>query len=96
MSIADLETLYDAAVAADAAADYATAAQKARAILLRLVTTPNVTRSLGAGSQALTFPGGETVEAFLNRVQRLSKAASVASGGPFAQSKVTYARATDG
>ena len=96
MSIANLETLYAAAIAADESEDYATAAQKARAILVRLGTTPNVTRGLGNGSQALTFPGGETIEAFLNRVSRLAKSASVASSGPFGISKVTYARPSDG
>ena len=96
MSIAELNSLYASAVAADLAADYAGAARYARAILLRLGTTPNPTRSLGSGSQGLTFPGADAIQAFLTRVERLQKAATVATGGPFRVSKVTYARATDG
>lgn len=95
-AVADLDTLYDAAIAADASADYGTAARHARAILLRLATIPNAQRSFGGGSQGLTFPGGESVQAFLDRVEKLARGAAVAAGGPFKCSKVTYARPTDG
>ncbi len=95
-AIADLNTLYASAIAADEAGDYATAARHARAILARLATTPDIARGGRGDGQELSFPSADAIKAFLSEVKGKLKAASVASGGPFAQSKVTYARPTAG
>jgi hypothetical protein len=94
MSIAALNALYATASAALDAEDYSaaiTAAVKAQALL---GTTPNLTRSLGSGSQGITWNDGASIERFIANCRKLQKAAAVASGGPFRSSKITYQRAT--
>jgi hypothetical protein len=99
MSIAQLNTHRTAAIAALASGDYATAIQNAEAMLL-LITAPDVEQGLGSGggNRSIEMPGGESIEAFITRMERRqNKAASSAggsSGGVFAQSKVTRARPT--
>lgn len=93
MSIAQLDTLYTAAVAAIDAADWDTAIAKLMAVQARLATTPNLTRSLaGGGSQGLTWNPGQISELIAN-CRRQKAAARHASVGPFQTTKITYARA---
>lgn len=93
MSIAALNSLYTSAVAAFDAGDYTAAIAAAMKAQVLLGTTPNLTRSLGSGSQAISWNDGASVERFIQNCQRLAKAAAVQSGGPFRSSKVVYARA---
>ena len=93
MGVIDEITAYrQAAIAACAAGDYPAAERNAYALLL-CMASPNVSRSLGSGSQSITFPGGESIQAFIARMSTLAKATAVQSGGPFRSSKVVYARA---
>lgn len=96
MSIAQFTTLYNTAVAAVASGDYSSAIAAATKAQLLLGTTPNLARSLGSGNQSITWNSGEVIDKFIANCRRLEKAASAASSGPFQQSKITYARATDG
>lgn len=96
MSIAALNSLYTSAVAAFDAGDYTAAIAAAMKAQMLLGTTPNLTRSLGAGSQAISWNDGASIERFIQNCQRLAKAAAVQSGGPFRSSKVVYARAGRG
>lgn len=96
MSIAALNSLYTSAVAAFDAGDYTAAIAAAVKAQMLLGTTPNLTRSLGSGSQAISWNDGASIERFIQNCQRLAKAAAVQSGGPFRTSKVVYARAGRG
>lgn len=93
--IDEINAYRQAAIAAYAAGDYSAAERNAEALLL-CMANPNVSRDVGGGSQSITFPGGESVQAFISNCQRLAKAAAVQSGGPFRSSKVVYARAGRG
>lgn len=93
MSITALETLYSTAVSAFDAGDYASAIAAAVKAQMLLGTTPNLARSLGGGNQSITWNDGAAVARFIADCRQLQKAAAVTSGGPFRQSKVTYARA---
>jgi hypothetical protein len=95
MSIAQVEALYEAAITALDAGDYATAIQKAMAAKLRLGTTPNVSKSVGSGSQALTWNDASAIDRFISDCRRLQSAVAVASGGVFAQSPIHYQRAEE-
>jgi hypothetical protein len=93
MSIAELNTLYTAAIAARAAGDYDTAILHAQSILLRLATMPNVTQGSGGDTQGLTFPGADSVREFIATTNQAKAAAlHAAGGGIFRQSKIVYAR----
>jgi len=95
MSIAQLETLYSAAIAALEAGDYATAILKATAAKFRIATTPNLARNLaGGGSQQISWNDASAIDRFIADCRRAASAATAASSGAFAQSKVTYARST--
>ncbi|KKM81987.1 hypothetical protein LCGC14_1324150 [marine sediment metagenome] len=97
MSIATFNSLYTAAAAALDSGDYASAILAATKAQILLGTTPNLARSLGGqgdGNQSVTWNDGAAIERFIANCRQLQKAASVASGGVFAQSKVTYARPT--
>jgi hypothetical protein len=96
MSIAALNSLYTSAVAAFDAGDYTAAIAAAMKAQVLIGTTPNLTRSLGSGSQAISWNDGASIERFIQNCQRLAKAAAVQSGGPFRSSKVVYARAGRG
>lgn len=93
MSIAALNSLYTSAVAAFDAGDYTAAIAAAMKAQVLIGTTPNLTRSLGSGSQAISWNDGASIERFIQNCQRLAKAAAVQTGGPFRSSKVVYARA---
>lgn len=96
MSIAALNSLYTSAVAAFDAGDYTAAIAAAVKAQMLLGTTPNLTRSLGSGSQAISWNDGASIERFIQNCQRLAKAAAVKSGGPFRSSRVVYANPTYG
>lgn len=91
MSIAQIETLYLAAVNAFEAADYATAASKATQLGLRIDATSDQRHDTRWMSWRTGAPG---LTAFLAKCDKGQKAAAVSSGGVFRQSKVTYAQAT--
>ena len=94
MSITALETLYSTAISAFDGGDYDAAIAAAVKAQMLLGTTPNLTRSLGGGSQSIAWNDGSAVARFIADCRKLQKVAAVASsGGPFRQSKVTYARA---
>jgi len=91
MSIAELNTLYAAAVAAIDAGSYDLAIIKLMAIKVRLATTPNITRSTGgAGSQSISW-NSETIDSLIAQCHQMKSAVQSASG--LQQMKVTYARA---
>jgi len=92
MSIAQLDALYTAAVAAIDAAEYSVAITKLMAIKIRLTTTPNITRSMGgAGSQSIAW-NSETIDSLIAQCRQLQAAVTSASTG-IQQMKVVYARA---
>lgn len=88
MSLADLETLYDEAVAAVGDGDFDTAITKAMSIKLRLST---VARSAGASSRNMTLPTPADLDSFI-RDCRQQKAAALAATGHLQQTKITYVR----
>lgn len=93
MSMAQLDTLYAAAVAALDGGDYDTAITKAMALRVRLATTPNLSRNLsGGGSQSVTWGGAEGLDRFIAECRRAKASAAAARSGPFQQTKITYAR----
>lgn len=90
MSIAELETLYAAAVAAIDAADYDTAIAKIMAMKARLATTPNLTRGLGGGgSQSITWNPAQ-LDSLIADCRKM-QAAALSAGG-ITLIPVTYAR----
>lgn len=92
MSIAQLETLYQAAVDALDSGDYDTAIRKALALKARLATTANVTRNLaGGGSQGLTWGGAAELNEFIAQCRKL-KAESVYGSAGLQQIPITYKR----
>jgi len=92
MSIAQLDTLYDAAVAAMDAADYSTAVLKLMTIKARLATTPNLSKSLGGGGSASITWNATELDTLISQCKQLKAQARAASNGPFQQTKITYAR----
>lgn len=95
MSIAQFNSLYATGTAALDAGDYAGAILAAMKAQFLLPLTPNVLRDLGRGSsQSITWATPEGLEMWIANVRKLQNQASVASGGVFAQSRVTYARPT--
>jgi len=90
MSIADLETLYEAAIAALDSGDYDTAIVKANALQLRLATMPSVTQRQGGRTEFTA----EWIDRFIAQCRKLKSetAAAAATGGPFQVTKITYAR----
>jgi hypothetical protein len=94
MSVAELDTLYAAAVAAIDAGNYTLAIQKLMAIKVRLATTPNITRSLsGGGSQQLSWNANQ-IDTLIGQCQTMQATAAATASGPFQQTKVIYARAS--
>jgi hypothetical protein len=97
MTIAELDTLYSAAVAAIDAGSWSTAIAKLMAMKARLATMPNLARNLsGGGSQSITWNATQldSLIADCRRQQAASYAAN-SSYGPYQQSKVTYELADD-
>lgn len=96
MSIAEIEALYAAAVAALDSGDYAAAIIAATKAKLRLGTTPNLSRSLGGGNMSTTWNDATAVDKFIadcRALQKAAQAASTTSGGVFRQSAVRYQQA---
>lgn len=96
MSIAQLETLYEAAIAAMDSADYSTAILKLMAIKARLVTTPNLAKSIGSGgtsSVAFNATSAGEIDSLIRECKQLKAQAASATKGVFQQTKITYARA---
>lgn len=92
MSIAQLETLYEAAVAAMDAADYSAAILKLMAIKARLASTPNLSKSIGGGgSSSITWNAAE-IDSLITQCKQLKAQARTSTSGPFQQTKITYAR----
>ncbi len=95
MSIAQLDALYTAAVAAMDSGDYDTAILKLMALKVRMVTTPNLSRALGGGgSQSIGWNRGDvdSIDSLIRQCRQLQ--AAVATGGMFQTSKIVYARPT--
>ncbi len=92
MSIADLETLYTAAVAAIDAAEYDTAITKLMAVKLRLATTPNLTRATGGGgSQGISWNAAE-IDSLIAQCRQLKSQALAAASGGMQSSRIVYSR----
>jgi hypothetical protein len=93
MSIAQLDTLYEAAVAAMDAGSFDTAILKLMAIKVRLATTPNLSKSLGGGgASSITWNAAE-IDTLIGQCHQMKALAAHATSGPFRQTKVAYARA---
>ncbi len=94
MSIAQLDALYAAYLAALDAADYDTAILKLMAMKARLASTPNLSRHLGSGGrQSIEWNPGE-LDSLIAQCRQLQTAAAVATGGIIQTSKIVYARPT--
>ena len=92
MSIAQLDALYEAAVAAMDARDFSTAILKLMAIKARLATTPNLSKSLGGGgSSSITWNAAE-IDTLITECRKLKSETLAARSGPFQQTKIAYAR----
>lgn len=96
MSIAQFNSLYSTAAAALDSGDYVAAITAATKAQFLLGTTPNLARAIGSGNQSIGWNDGAAIERFIANCRRLQRQASVASAGVFGQSKVTYARTSDG
>jgi len=94
MSLSDLTTLCDAAIAAMDAADWNTAVLKLMAIKIRRATMPDMTASAGGNTQGIRWTPSE-LDSMIAECRRNQRAATVAARGPLRFSKITYARATD-
>ncbi len=92
MSIAQLDTLYEAAVVAMDTGDFDKAILKLMAIKARLATTPNVSRGLGSGSSSITWNAAE-IDSLIGQCKQMQASVSAAAAGPFLQTKVVYQRA---
>jgi hypothetical protein len=95
MTIAHIETLYAAAVAAMAAEEWSTAISKLLQLQTRLAATPNATRGSSGGSQGFTF-NAQGINDLINqcRKEHAAKLVAASTAGPYQVSKTTYARAT--
>jgi hypothetical protein len=92
MSLARLEALAEAAIAALEAGDYVTAIQRAISIKPLLAVTPELTRGSSGDSQAMAFRSGDAIDAFVRECRQAANRAAAESSGPFAQSLVRYQR----
>lgn len=95
MSLASLQALADAAVAALEAGDYATAIRKAISIKPLLAVTPELSRGSAGDSQAMSFRSADAIDSFVRECRAAQNAAAAQSGGPFAHSLVRYQRAEE-
>ena len=92
MSLAELNTLYSAAVAAIDDADFDLAIRQLMAVKARLATMPNVSRNLpGGGTQSISFNPAQ-LDTLIAQCRQQKAAAAHATSGPYRQTKVTYAR----
>jgi len=95
MSITALQALEAAGQAARRSGDYNTAIGYAMDAQLLLGTTPNLQRSVGSGSQSITWNDGTNIDRFIANCRQLLKSARIASSGAFATSNVRYSRAAE-
>jgi hypothetical protein len=92
MSLAQIEALYTAAVNALDNGDYDTATQKAIACQMRLATTPDIDRMLGAGGQQrMAWTNAGALDRFIAECRKLKSQTIAAISGP-QQTKVVYGR----
>lgn len=92
MSIAELNSLYSQASTALAANDFDGAIRAALQAKMRLATTPDASRAVGQGSQALSWPNAAAIDAFIAQVNQLKTTARLSSGGPWMSTRVEYVR----
>ena len=91
-----MSALYTEAEAAIRVGDHAAAITAATLALLLLGTSPDLERSLGSGENRIGWRDSSAIEAFIDSTRKANKAVTVGASGVFAQSKVTYARPSDG
>ena len=92
MSVAELETIYDAAVAALDAGNYASAKLGFMKLMARRAAMPDVERSLGgAGRQAIKWRDVD-LNSLIAQCDKMLASVAHASSGPFVMVPVTYAR----
>ena len=94
-TLARLNELAEAAVAAMEAADYDLAIRKALALKPLLAVTPEMSRGSAGDSQSLAFRTGDSVDAFIAECRKLRNPALAESGGVFRTSNVRYQRADE-
>jgi hypothetical protein len=95
MSLADLITLCDAAIAAMDAGDWDTAVLKLMAIKARRATLPSMTEGIvGGATKGIHWTASE-LDGLIAECRRQQRSASIAATGPFRTSKITYARPSD-
>jgi hypothetical protein len=92
VTLATLNTLAEAAVAALEAGDYATAIRVALSCKPLLAVTPNLSRASEGNSQTMAFTNVEAIDAFIKECRILQTAAACATDGPFTQSLIRYKR----
>lgn len=92
MSIAELEAIYDAAIAALDAGNYQSAKLGFMKLAARRAAMPDVEKSLGsAGRQSIKWRDVD-LTSLISQCDKLIAAAAHATAGPFVQIPVTYAR----
>jgi hypothetical protein len=92
MSVADLEAIYDAAVAALDAGDYQAAKIGFMKLMARRAAMPDADRSLGtAGRQSIKWRDVD-LASLIAQCDKMLAAAAHAVSGPFTMIPVTYAR----
>lgn len=92
MSISDLETLNSTYSSAIDAGDWDAALTALAKIEVRLLTTPNLSRSLGGGGNQSISWNAQNIAAARQWLQQ-QKAAGYSTSGPYQQTPVTYQRA---
>lgn len=94
MSVAQIEALYEAAVAALDAGNYDVAIVNALKVKIRLSTTPNIMRTLtGSGQTNMMWANVAAIDFFIKECKVLKATAlASSSGGPFQRTKIIYDR----
>ena len=87
MSTAQLETLYDAAVAAMDVGDFFTAILKLMAIKTRLAITPNLARSIGSGGTSSVTWNTVEIDGLIKQCRQLQIQAASPTSGPSSRPK---------
>jgi len=92
MSVAEINSLYAAAIAGLEAGNYQLAIVKALACKMRLATTPNIARMLaGGGNEAMQWANAAAIDSFIAECKKLQSAAAAASNG-IQRTKLVYRR----
>jgi hypothetical protein len=94
MSLIQLNTLCDEAIAAMDAADWCTAVRKLMAIKARRATMPDMTAAAGGNTQGIRWTPSE-LDSLIAECRREQRSADIASSGAFRTSKINFARVTD-